>query len=73
VLGMQITYIGVPVEKAMDAMKQRRMPDWLVEHMGTIGRLDAEGAFSAANTQVIEDIVGRASISTRQDHQDIFR
>lgn len=76
VLGKQITYIGVPVEKAMDAMRQRGMPEWLVEHMGTIGRIGAEGAFSTANTQVIENIVGRAPITTRQfveDHQQMFR
>jgi uncharacterized protein YbjT (DUF2867 family) len=76
VLGKPVTYIGVPVEKAMEAMKQRGMPDWLVEHMGTIGRIGAEGAFSTANTQIIEDLVGRAPITTRQfveDHQDMFR
>jgi uncharacterized protein YbjT (DUF2867 family) len=76
VLGKPITYIGVPVEKAMEAMRQRGMPDWLVEHLGTIGRIGAEGAFSTAKTPVIEDIVGRAPITTRQfveDHQDMFR
>jgi len=76
VLGKPITYIGVPVEKAMEAMQQRGMPEWLVEHLGTIGRIGAEGAFSTANTQVIEDIVGRAPITTRQfveDHRDMFR
>jgi uncharacterized protein YbjT (DUF2867 family) len=76
VLGKQVTYIGVPVEKAMEAMRQRGMPEWLVEHMGTIGRIGAEGAFSTANTQVIEDLVGRAALTTRQfveDHQDMFR
>jgi hypothetical protein len=52
------------------------MPDWLVEHMGTVGRIGAEGAFSTANTQVIEDIVGRPPLTTRQfveDHQEMFR
>jgi uncharacterized protein YbjT (DUF2867 family) len=76
VLGKDVTYIGVPVEKAMEAMSQRGMPEWLVEHMGTIGRIGAEGAFSTANTQIIEDIVGRAPITTRQfveDHQHMFR
>ena len=75
VLGKPITYIGVPVEKAMEVMAQRGMPDWLVEHMGTIGRIGEAGAFSTANTQPIEDIVGRAPITTRQfveDHQAMF-
>ncbi|MGD2167466.1 MAG: NAD(P)H-binding protein [Gammaproteobacteria bacterium] len=75
VLGKPITYIGVPVEKAMEAMTQRGMPEWLVEHMGTIGRIGAEGAFSTANTQLIEDLVGRAPITTRQfveDHKGMF-
>ena len=75
VLGKPITYIGVPVEKAMEAMSQRGMPDWLVEHMGTIGRIGEQGAFSTANTQIIDDIVGRAPITTRQfveDHKGMF-
>jgi uncharacterized protein YbjT (DUF2867 family) len=76
VLGKPVTYIGVPVEKAMEVMAQRGMPEWLVEHLGTIGRIGEEGAFSTASTQVIEDIVGRAPLTTRQfveDHQDMFR
>ena len=59
----------------MAAMSERGMPEWLVEHMGTIGRIGAEGAFSSANTQPIEDIVGRAPITTRQfveDHKEMF-
>jgi len=75
VLGKPITYIGVPVEKAMEAMAQRGMPEWLVEHMGTIGRIGAEGAFSKAHTQLIEGLVGRAPITTRQfveDHKAMF-
>ncbi len=70
VLGTPITYIGVPVEKAMEVMSQRGMPDWLVEHMGTIGRIGEQGAFSTANSQPIEDIVGRAPITTRQFVED---
>jgi uncharacterized protein YbjT (DUF2867 family) len=76
VLGKPVTYVGVPVEKAMEAMTQRGMPEWLVEHLGTIGRIGAQGAFSTANTRVIEDLVGRAPLTTRQfveDHQAMFR
>jgi len=76
VLGKPITYIGVPVEKAMEAMRSRGMPDWLVEHLGTIGQIGADGAFSTENTKLIEDIVGRAPLTTRQfveDHQAMFR
>lgn len=76
VLGRPITYVGVPVEKAMEAMTQRGMPEWLVEHMGTIGRIAEQGAFSTASTKVIEDVVGRAPITTRQfveDHQAMFK
>jgi uncharacterized protein YbjT (DUF2867 family) len=76
VLGKPIAYVGVPVEKAMEAMTRRGMPEWLVEHLGTIGRIGERGAFSTANTRVIEDIVGRPPLTTRrfvEDHQDMFR
>ena len=76
VLGKPITYVGVPVEKAMEAMAQRGMPEWLVEHLGTVGRIAEQGAFSTANTEVVEDIVGRAPLTTRQfveDHQEMFK
>jgi uncharacterized protein YbjT (DUF2867 family) len=75
VLGKPVTYIGVTIEQAKAAMTQRGMPEWLVEHLAAIARIGEQGAFSTANTQPIEDIVGRKPITTRQfveDHKAMF-
>ena len=47
----------------------------LVEHLGAIARIGEQGAFSTAKTQPIEEIVGRAPLTTRQfveDHKAMF-
>lgn len=75
VLGKPITYVGVTIEQAASAMRERGMPDWLVEHLSAIGRIGAEGAFSTENTQPILDIVGRPPITTREfveAHKAVF-
>jgi hypothetical protein len=46
------------------------MPDWLVEHLITVAKLGAAGAFSTENTKLIEDLVGRAPIATKQFVED---
>ncbi len=66
VLGRPITYVAVSLEAAEQAMKGRKMPDWLVTHMISIARAGGKGAFSNENTQPIRDIVGRAPLTTRQ-------
>lgn len=70
VLGRKISYVGVTPEQAMEAMKARGMPDWLVTHMGTIAKIAAAGAFSTERTGPIRDIVGREPITTRQFVED---
>jgi uncharacterized protein YbjT (DUF2867 family) len=75
VLGRKIAYVGLTPEQAMEGMKARGMPDWLVTHMGTIAKIGAAGAFSTENTQVIRDLVKRAPITTTQfavDHKTLF-
>jgi uncharacterized protein YbjT (DUF2867 family) len=75
VLGRKIAYVGLTPEQAMEGMKARGMPDWLVTHMGTIARIGAAGGFSTENTQVIRDLVKRAPITTTQfavDHKALF-
>ena len=51
-------------------MKSRNMPDWLIAHLVTIAKLGAAGAFSTENTKLIEDIVKRPPITTRQFVED---
>ncbi len=75
VLGRKIAYVGLTPEQAMEGMKARGMPDWLVTHMGTIAKIGAAGGFSTENTQVIRDVVKRAPITTTQfavDHKALF-
>ena len=75
VLGRTITYVGVTPEQAEQAMKSRGMPDWLVQHLVTIAKLGAKGAFSNESTGPIREIAKREPITTRQfveDHKTMF-
>jgi NAD(P)H dehydrogenase (quinone) len=75
VLGRTITYVGVTPEQAEQAMKSRGMPEWLVQHLVTIARLGAKGAFSNENIAPIREIAKREPITTRQfveDHKSMF-
>jgi uncharacterized protein YbjT (DUF2867 family) len=75
VLGRTITYVGVTPEQAEQAMKSRGMPDWLVQHLVTIAKLGAKGAFSNESTGPVREIAKREPITTRQfveDHKTMF-
>ena len=70
VLGRPIAYVGITPEQAEQGMKARSMLDWLVAHQVTTAKLGADGAFSTENTKLIEDLVGRAPITTKQFVED---
>jgi hypothetical protein len=56
-------------------MRARNMPDWLVNHLISIAKLGAAGAFATENAGPITDIVKRAPLTTRQfveDHKSLF-
>jgi uncharacterized protein YbjT (DUF2867 family) len=75
VLGRKITYVPLSVEQNMEAMKARGMPDWLIAHLTTVGKLAANGALAAEKTEPIRDIAKRAPLTTRQfveDHKAVF-
>ena len=75
VLGRKITYVPLSVEQNMEAMKARGMPDWLITHLATVGKLAANGAFSAEKTEPIREIAKRTPLTTRQfveDHKAVF-
>jgi NAD(P)H dehydrogenase (quinone) len=69
-LGRPITYVGITPEQAEQGMKSRGMPDWLIAHMVTIAKIGQAGGFSIEDTKVIEDVVGRAPITTKQFVED---
>jgi uncharacterized protein YbjT (DUF2867 family) len=75
VLGRKITYVPLTVEQNMEGMKARGMPDWLITHLATVGKLAANGALSSEKTEPIRDIVKRPPLTTRQfveDHKVVF-
>ena len=70
VLGRPIAYVGITPEQAEQGMKARSMPDWLVAHLVTSAKLGAAGAFSTENIKLIEDLVRRVPITTKQFAED---
>ena len=66
VLGRPITYVAATIEQAEAGMRSRNMPDWLVAHLVAVARAAANGAFSEEMTQPIQEIVGRAPLTTKQ-------
>jgi len=70
VLGRPIAYVGVTPEQAAQGMKSRGMPDWLVAHNVALAKVGAAGGFSTEHTKAIEDLVGRAPITTKQFVED---
>src|SRR5215471_261835 len=67
VLGRPIAYVAITPEQGM---KSRGMPDWLVTHNVALAKVGAAGGFSTENTKPIEDLVGRAPITTKQFVED---
>ena len=56
-------------------MKARGMPDWLIAHLVTVGKLAANGALSSEKTEPIRDLAKRAPLTMRQfveDHKAVF-
>ena len=70
VLGRPIAYVGITPEQAEQGMKSRGMPDWLVAHNVALAKVGAAGGFSTENVKLIEDLVGRAPITTKQFVED---
>jgi NAD(P)H dehydrogenase (quinone) len=66
VLGRSIAYVAATIEQAEAGMRSRNMPDWLVAHLVAVARAAASGAFSEEMTQPIQEIVGRAPLTTKQ-------
>ena len=56
-LGKEIPFVQVPMEGAVGAMKERGMPDWLIDHQSTLMGMLAEGKFAASN-DYIEQLSG---------------
>ena len=75
VLDRRINYVAVTAEQAEQGMKARGMPDWLIAHQLTATQVAAKGGLSDESTGPIQNIVGRAPLTTRQfveDHKGVF-
>ena len=70
VLGRPIAYVAITPEQAGQAMKAHGMPDWLVAHNVALAKVGLAGGFSTEHTELIEDLVGRAPITTKQFVED---
>ena len=74
-LGNQIPFIEIPIENAVAAMKERGMPDWLIDHQVTLMKLVSSGVAAGANAN-IENISGHKARSLAnfvKDHINIFK
>jgi uncharacterized protein YbjT (DUF2867 family) len=56
-LGREIAFVEVPMEGAVGAMKERGMPDWLIDHQAGVMGLFASGVLAQTNDN-IEQISG---------------
>jgi uncharacterized protein YbjT (DUF2867 family) len=58
-LGTEIPFVQVPMEGAVGAMKERGMPDWLIDHQSKLMTLLGEGKM-AGTSDYIEQLTGHA-------------
>lgn len=56
-LGREIAFVQVPMEGAVGAMKERGMPEWLIDHQSAVMGLLATGVLAQTNDN-IEKITG---------------
>ncbi len=59
-IGKDIAFVTVPMEGAVAAMKQRGMPDWLVDHQSTLMGIAANGDMASYGNDLIETLAGHA-------------
>jgi uncharacterized protein YbjT (DUF2867 family) len=59
-IGKEIAFVQVPMEGAVGAMKERGMPDWLVDHQSTLMGMAANGDMATYGNNLIETLAGHA-------------
>ncbi|MDA0786537.1 MAG: SDR family oxidoreductase [Proteobacteria bacterium] len=76
VIGKEIAFVQVPMEGAIGAMKERGMPDWLVDHQSTLMGIAAEGNMGSFGNDLIETLSGhapRTPADFAKDHAAAFQ
>ncbi|MBS28590.1 MAG: nucleoside-diphosphate sugar epimerase [Alphaproteobacteria bacterium] len=59
-IGKEIAFVTVPMEGAVGAMKERGMPDWLVDHQSTLMGMAANGEMVSYGNDLIAELSGHA-------------
>ena len=75
-IGKEITFVQVPMEGAIGAMKERGMPDWLVDHQITLMGIAADGNMASYGNNLIETLAGhapRTPADFARDHAGAFK
>lgn len=75
-IGKEITFVQVPMEGAIGAMKERGMPDWLVDHQSTLMGIAANGDMASYGNDQIETLAGhvpRSPADFARDHAGAFQ
>ncbi len=59
-IGREVAFVQVPMEGAVGAMKERGMPEWLINHQSTLMGMAAEGNMAAYGNDLIAQLSGHA-------------
>jgi uncharacterized protein YbjT (DUF2867 family) len=59
-IGKEIGFVQVPMEGAVGAMKEKGMPEWLVDHQSTLMGMAANGDMATYGNNLIETLAGHA-------------
>ncbi len=75
VLGKEVTYIPVPLEKAKEAMLSRGIPEWMADALNEYAKAHSEG-YSDWTTDDFERLTGHSATSYKEfasDFERVFR
>jgi len=73
-LGREVRYVDPPLEAAVETMRGRGAPDWLVEHFQQVMTVFRSGA-GAETTPTVEEVLGRPPRTLDEfiaDHAEAF-
>ncbi len=74
-LGNDIPYLEIPLDAAVKAMKERDMPDWLIDHQSALMSIVNSGVAGATNDNIAK-LSGHAPRTLEQfvsSHIDLFK
>ncbi|HCP00550.1 MAG TPA: hypothetical protein DIT35_03575 [Rhodospirillaceae bacterium] len=75
-VGKEVEFVQVPMEGAIGAMKERGMPEWLIDHQSTLMGMAANGDMASYGNDLIERLAGHAPRTLAdfsRDHAEVFQ